>query len=54
MRFEGNSHPRLAKLFDPIGSLAFLAGFTLWDKLRALLGFRTSALLMLARKPQAE
>ena len=51
MRFEGNPHPRLAKLFDPIGSLAFLAGFTLWDKLRGLFGFRTSAVLMLARKP---
>lgn len=52
MRFEGTPHPRLAKLFDPIGSLAFLAGFTLWDKLRGLLGFRTSAVLMLARKPE--
>ena len=52
MRFEGKPHPRLAKLFDPIGSLAFLAGFTFWDKLRGLLGFRTSAVLMLARKPE--
>jgi hypothetical protein len=51
MRFEGRPHPGLAKLFDPIGSLGFLAGFTLWDKLRGFLGFRTSAVLMLARKP---
>jgi hypothetical protein len=43
------SPPRPA---DPIGSLAFLAGFTFWDKLRGLLGFRTSAVLMLARQPE--
>jgi 2-polyprenyl-3-methyl-5-hydroxy-6-metoxy-1,4-benzoquinol methylase len=53
MRYEGTPRPRLAKLFDPIGSLAFLAAFTAWDKLRGALGFRTSAVLMLARKPVA-
>lgn len=45
--------PRLAKLFDPFGGvLPLLAMFTAVDKLRASTGFRTSAMLALARKPQ--
>lgn len=51
LRYEGTPRPTLAKLFDPIGSLAFLAAFTAWDKLRGVFGFRTSAVLMLARRP---
>jgi hypothetical protein len=53
LRYAGTPHRRLARFFDPIGSLMFLAAFTLWDKVRGALGFRTSAVLMLARKPEA-
>ena len=37
--------------FDPIKGLPFLIAFTGLDKLRAALGFRTSAILVIARKP---
>lgn len=50
-RYHGRPMPRLARWFDPIKSLPFLAGFTALDKARASLGFRTSAILMLATKP---
>ena len=42
--------PRLARLFDPLHSLFLLAGATAWDKLRALLGWKTSAMLVIARR----
>lgn len=42
--------PRLARRFDPLRSVVPLAAFTLFDKLRAALGFRTSAMLVIARK----
>lgn len=41
---------RLSRWFDPVKGLAFLIAFTGWDKLRAALGFRTSAVLVIARK----
>jgi SAM-dependent methyltransferase len=42
---------RLSALFDPVGGgVFFLAGFTALDKLRALLGFKTSSVLAIARK----
>lgn len=41
----------LARRFDPLGSLGSLVGATVVDKARAALGFRTSAVLVLARRP---
>ncbi|MEI9959650.1 MAG: class I SAM-dependent methyltransferase [Limisphaerales bacterium] len=50
-RYAGRPMPRVARWFDPIKSLPFLAAFTGFDKLRAALGFKTSTVLMLAMKP---
>ena len=41
---------RLARLFDPLHSLPLLIVATLWDKLRAFLGYKTSAMLIIARR----
>ncbi len=46
--------PRLAKWFDPVGTLGPLAVVTAWDKLRAAMHFRTSAVLVLGRRPADE
>jgi 2-polyprenyl-3-methyl-5-hydroxy-6-metoxy-1,4-benzoquinol methylase len=51
LRYGPRPHPRLARWFDPFRGLPFLLMFTGWDTIRALLGFRTSAMLVLARKP---
>ena len=48
--FGNSPKPRLAKWFDPFASLSVLIGFTAFDKIRAALGSKTSAMLMLARK----
>lgn len=40
----------LSRFFDPMQGIFFLILFTGFDKLRALLGMRTSAILMVARK----
>lgn len=53
LRYGARPMPRLARRFDPLGSLVPLAAVTLWDKLRAGMGFRTSAVLVLGRKPGA-
>jgi SAM-dependent methyltransferase len=50
LRYGARARPRLASLFDPLRGLPFLIGFTGWDKLRAGLGFATSAILVLGRK----
>jgi 2-polyprenyl-3-methyl-5-hydroxy-6-metoxy-1,4-benzoquinol methylase len=51
LRFGRQRTPNMAKIFDPFtGFLPFLAFFTAFDKIRAALGFKTSALLVLARK----
>lgn len=42
--------PRLAKWFDPFTGVPFLIAFTAFDRLRGLLGMRTSAMLLIARK----
>ena len=42
--------PRLAQLFDPMSSKLFLVLFTLFDKLRAKIGFETSSVLIIAQK----
>lgn len=51
--YQGRPWPRIARMFDPFRGLPFLAAFTAWDKLRAALGFKTSAVLMLARRVNA-
>jgi SAM-dependent methyltransferase len=52
LRYQGTPWPRLAKMFDPMGgSLSFLAAFTVFDIVRQRLGFPTSAMLTIARKP---
>jgi SAM-dependent methyltransferase len=45
---------RLSRLFDPMTGLGPLILFTGFDKLRGFLGFRTSAMLVMARKPRAK
>jgi SAM-dependent methyltransferase len=51
LRYAKRPHRRLARMFDPFKSLPVLMAFTALDKVRASAGFRTSAMLMLARKP---
>lgn len=51
LRYGSPPHPALARRFDPMGgSLLALASVTALDKLRAGLGFRTSAMLVIAKK----
>lgn len=53
LRYGTKPRPKLARWFDPFGgapSLPFLAFFTVFDKLRASVGFPTSAMLIVARK----
>ncbi|SRR6266508_1223588 len=45
--------PRLARWFDPLKSVPLLIAFTGFDLLRRAFGARTSAMLMIARKPTA-
>jgi 2-polyprenyl-3-methyl-5-hydroxy-6-metoxy-1,4-benzoquinol methylase len=50
-RYGTPPRPRLAACFSPVGgSLPLLAGVTAWDLARAALGFRTSAMLLIARR----
>ncbi len=50
LRYDGRPRRGLARMFDPFGSVVPLAAFTAFDKVRAAVGFRTSAMLMLARR----
>lgn len=50
LRYAGRPRPGLARFFDPITNVLPLAAFTVFDKARAALGARTSAMLMLARR----
>jgi SAM-dependent methyltransferase len=51
LRYGTPPHRALARRFDPMGgSLLALASVTALDKLRAALGFRTSAMLVIATK----
>lgn len=45
--------PRLARWFDPFRGVPALIAFTAFDRVRAMVGFRTSAMLIVARKPVA-
>jgi 2-polyprenyl-3-methyl-5-hydroxy-6-metoxy-1,4-benzoquinol methylase len=51
LRYRQPPQPRLARLFDPLASVAPLAAFTAFDRLRATLGAKTSSMLITARKP---
>jgi 2-polyprenyl-3-methyl-5-hydroxy-6-metoxy-1,4-benzoquinol methylase len=51
LRYSSNGTPRLGQIFNPTRGLPFLALFTAFDILRSRLSFRTSSMLMLARKP---
>ena len=50
LRYGRTPRPRLANMFNPFKGLPALVGFTAFDKARAAVGFRTSAMLILARK----
>lgn len=51
LKYGTRPHPALGRQFDPLKKLLPLMLFTGFDKIRASLGFRTSAMLMFARKP---
>jgi SAM-dependent methyltransferase len=51
VRYEGGSRPGLGNLFDPIKSLLGIATFTAVDLFRGALGAKTSAMLVIARRP---
>jgi 2-polyprenyl-3-methyl-5-hydroxy-6-metoxy-1,4-benzoquinol methylase len=51
VRYEGKSRPRAGAWFDPTQSLVALAGFTAFDLCRSALGSKTSAMLVICRKP---
>ena len=53
VRYEKGSRPRLGKVFDTMKSLWGIAAFTGIDLLRGLLGAKTSAMLVIARKTAA-
>jgi ubiquinone/menaquinone biosynthesis C-methylase UbiE len=50
VRYEGKSRPRLGAWFDPMKSLAGLAGFTAFDLVRGAVGAKTSAMLVICCK----
>ena len=50
LRYGTPPRPRLARFFDPFTNVAPLAMFTAFDVARAALGFRTSAMLLVAQK----
>lgn len=52
LRFGKLESKRFGDWFHPLVGLPFLIGFTGFDKLRAFLGFKTSAMLIVAKKPQ--
>ena len=51
LRYREHARRRLARAFDPMTSVGPLIGFTGFDRLRAALGAKTSAMLLIARKP---
>ena len=50
LRYADKPRPKLAKLFDPLNSTIPLIGFTGFDRVRATVGAKTSAMLFVARK----
>jgi SAM-dependent methyltransferase len=51
VRYEGRSRPRLGAWFDPMKSLFGIGMFTGLDLARSALGARTSAMLVICRRP---
>jgi hypothetical protein len=51
LKYGKKPRPKLARWFHPFKNVAFLAAFTAFDKFRGMLGFKTSAMLIVARKP---
>ena len=51
VRYKSKSRPSLGAWFDPMKSLVGLAGFTGFDLMRGTLGAKTSAMLVICRKP---
>lgn len=51
LKYGLRRHPRLARRFDPFTNLVPLLCATGFDIVRSKLGFKTSAMLVLARKP---
>jgi len=49
---EKSSYPKLARWFDPIIGLPMLIFFTVADIIRKTLGFKTSAMLFIAKRKQ--
>lgn len=53
LQYGPSPRPGLARRFDPLRNVLPLAAFTAFDLLRGRLGARTSAMLVLARRPVA-
>ena len=51
LRYGAKPKPRLARFFDPLNSVPPLLAFTAFDRARSLVGAKTSAMLLLAKKP---
>lgn len=51
LRYGRRPRPRLARWFNPLESVLPLVAFTGFDRVRSLVGAKTSAMLVLARKP---
>ena len=54
VRFGQGSRPRAGAWFDPTRSLFGVAAFTAFDLIRGRLGCKTSAMLVICRKPGAD
>ena len=53
LRYGARPKPRLARRFDPLTSVPPLLAFTAFDRARAMMGARTSAMLHVARRADA-
>ena len=53
LRYRTRRFPRFARFFNPLRSLPPLVLFTVFDLARSAFGFRTSAVLVVARRPAA-
>ena len=51
VRYHGHSRPRLGEWFDPMKSLFTIGAFTGLDLARGAFGAKTSAMLVICRKP---
>jgi SAM-dependent methyltransferase len=51
VRYQGQSRPKFGAWFDPMKSLFGIAAFTAFDLARGALGAKTSAMLVICRRP---